>query len=415
MAQARHKCVPLHWGGVFGVSGDDVVVVAGARTPFGRFLGSLAPLTATELGGRAIAAALERAAVPGAEVDYAFVGMVVQAGAGQIPSRQATLAAGLPVAVPSDTINKVCASGLRAANLGTLYLRQGEGRVVVAGGMESMSNAPFLLSADARRGLKTGDRALIDAVVHDGLTCAFGHCHMGVYGSEVAREYGIERAAQDEWALRSHQRAAGATDAGRFAEEIVPVEVTVRRNATPQVVTSDDGIRRDTSLERLAALPPAFSADGTGTAGNAPGLSDGAAAVVLMTADEARRRGAAVLGRIVAFGSASAEPRYLHTVPWLAAERALQRAGVAKGDVALWEINEAFAAVTLTSVKLGGIDPERVNVNGGAVALGHPVGASGARLLLTLLYELRRRGGGYGVASLCSGGGQGEATVVAVD
>ena len=394
---------------------DDVVVVAGARTPFGRFLGSLAPLPATDLGGRAIAEAVRRAGVPGAEVDYAFMGMVVQAGAGQIPSRQASIAAGLPVTVPSDTINKVCASGLRAANLATLFLRQGEGRVAVAGGMESMSNAPFLLSADARRGLKMGDRALVDAVVYDGLTCAFGHCHMGVYGSEVAREFAIERAAQDEWALRSHRRAAAATEAGRLAEEIVSVEVTQRRNETPQVVTTDESIRRDTSLERLAALAPAFAADGTVTAGNAPGLSDGAAAMVLMTAAEARRRGAPVLGRIVAFGSVSAEPRYLHTVPWLAAERALRRAGLAKDDVALWEINEAFAAVTLTSIKLGGIDPERVNVNGGAVALGHPVGASGARLLLTLLHELRRRGGGHGVATLCSGGGQGEATVVTVE
>jgi acetyl-CoA C-acetyltransferase len=396
--------------------GDDVVVAAGARTPFGRFLGGLSGVSATDLGGRAIAEAVRRAAVPSAEVDYVFMGMVVQAGAGQIPSRQATMAAGLPVAVPSDTINKVCASGLRACNLGALYLRQGEGRVVVGGGMESMSNAPFLLGSDARRGMKMGDRTLVDAVVHDGLTCAFGHCHMGVYGSEVAKEFAIGRPEQDEWALRSHRRAAAAQDAGRFAEEIVSVEVApARRTDTPQVVTVDESIRRDTSLERLAALPPAFAADGSVTAGNAPGLSDGAAALVLMTAAEAERRGAPVLGRIVAFGSASAEPRYLHTVPWLAAERALQRAGLARDDVALWEINEAFAAVTLTSVKLGGIDPERVNVNGGAVALGHPVGASGARLLLTLLYELRRRGGGYGVASLCSGGGQGEATVVRVD
>ena len=395
---------------------DDIVVVAGARTPFGRFLGRLAAVPATDLGGRAVAEAVRRAGVPGAEVDYVFMGMVVQAGAGQIPSRQATMAAGLPVQVPSDTINKVCASGLRACNLGTMYLRQGEGRVVVGGGMESMSNAPFLLQADARRGLKMGDRTLVDAVVHDGLTCAFGNCHMGVYGSEVAKEFGIERAAQDEWSLRSHRRAAAAQDEGRLAEEIVSVEVTpARRSDTPQVVTLDESIRRDTSLERLAALRPAFQADGTVTAGNAPGLSDGAAALVLMTAEEAARRSAPVLGRIVAFGSASAEPKYLHTVPWLAAERALQRAGIGKDDVALWEINEAFAAVTLTAVKLGGLDPDRVNVNGGAVALGHPVGASGARLLLTLLYELRRRGGGYGVASLCSGGGQGEATLVRVD
>jgi acetyl-CoA C-acetyltransferase len=288
--------------------------------------------------------------------------------------------------------------------------------VVVGGGMESMSNAPFLLTADARRGLKAGERTLLDAVIHDGLTCAFGHCHMGIYGSEVAREFGIGRTAQDEWALRSHRLAAAATDAGRLAEEIVPVEVApARRGDAPTVVANDESIRRDTSLERLAALPPAFAEDGTVTAGNAPGLSDGAAALVLMTAAEARRRGAPVLGRIVAFGSASAEPRYLHTVPWLAAERALQRAGIPREQVHLWEINEAFAAVTLTSVKLGGIDPDRVNVNGGAVALGHPIGASGARLLLTLLHELRRRGGGYGVATLCSGGGQGEATVVRVD
>lgn len=399
------------------MDGNDAVVVAGARTPFGRFGGGLAELHATDLGGRVIAEALRRAAVAGEDVDYVFMGMVVQAGTGQIPSRQATIAAGLPVAVPSDTINKVCASGLRSCNLGALYLRQGEGRVVVGGGMESMSNAPYLLPQAARfGGLRMGDQPLVDAVVHDGLICPFGHCHMGVYGSEVAAEFAISRAAQDEWALRSHRRAAAATDAGRLAEEIVPVEVpAARRGAEPVRVAADESIRRDTSLEKLAHLRPAFDPEGTVTAGNAPGLSDGASALVLMAAAEAERRGIRPLGRILAFGSVSAEPRYLHTVPWLAAEKALGKAGLHKDDIALWEINEAFAAVTLTSIQIGGIDPERVNVNGGAVALGHPIGASGGRILLTLIYELRRRGGGYGVATICSGGGQGEATVVRVE
>lgn len=388
-------------------------IVAYARTPFGKFGGALRDVPATELGAHAIREALARARAETGAVDYAYFGMVVQAGAGQIPSRQATIRAGLPSSVPSDTVNKVCASGLRAANYGDMAIRLGEAAVVVAGGMESMSQAPYLVPG-ARWGERLGDGRLVDSVIHDGLWCSFGACHMGVYGSDVAKEFGIGREAQDEWSLRSHLRAAAARDSGRFAEEIAPFTVRDPKGRET-VVLHDEAIRSDTSLEKLAALPPAFQAEGTVTAGNAPGLNDGAAALVLASEDAVRERGWDSLGVILAHGQVSQDPPYLHTVPWLAAQRALAKAGVKKDDVALWEINEAFAAVTLTSIQLGGLDPERVNVNGGAVALGHPVGASGARLLGTLALELRRRGGGYGVAAICSGGGQGEATLIRVD
>ncbi|MCL8207888.1 MAG: acetyl-CoA C-acetyltransferase [Actinomycetia bacterium] len=391
----------------------ETVVVGFARTPFGSFGGGLRTVPATELGARAIRAAVERARVDPGAVDYVYMGQVVQAGAGQIPSRQASMGAGLPETVPSDTINKVCASSLRAVNLADLTIRAGAARIVVAGGMESMSGAPYLVQG-ARWGLRMGDATFVDAVVHDGLTCAFGHCHMGVYGSQVAREFHIERPEQDEWALRSHQRAIAAIDAGRLATEIVPVEVTDPKQGT-RVVDRDEGPRRDTSLEKLRGLKPAFEPDGTVTAGNAPGLSDGAAALVLADRSVAEREGLPVLARIVSQGQVSQAPRYLHTVPALAGLKALEQAGLTVGDLACVEINEAFAAVVLTSIRVGGFDPERVNVNGGAIALGHPIGASGARILMTLIAELRRRGGGYGLAAICSGGGQGEATVVRVD
>ncbi|BAS26676.1 acetyl-CoA C-acetyltransferase [Limnochorda pilosa] len=392
------------------------VVISTARTPFGKFGGVLQPLTAVELGAHAIRSALGRVPIEGGQVDQVLMGMVLQAGAGQIPSRQASVAAGLPTRVPSATVNKVCASSLWAANLGETLIRAGEASVVVAGGMESMSNAPYLLPG-ARWGQRMGDAEMVDSAVHDGLWCSFGGCHMGVYGGDAAREMGISRAEQDAWALRSHRRAVAAQDEGRFTDELVPVEVPPRRGSRsygPLRAEVDEAPRRDTSPEQLAALKPVFRPDDTVTAGNAPGLNDGAAALVLAGADRARELGVEPLATVVSHAGVSQEPGHLHTVPWLSAQKALQKAGLTPSDVALWEINEAFAAVALASIRLGHLDPERVNVDGGAIALGHPIGASGARILIHLIHALRRRGGGYGVAAICSGGGQGEATVVRV-
>lgn len=390
------------------------VIVSAVRTPFGSFGGSLKDFSATDLGGTVIREAVRRAGLTGreTEIDNVFFGQVVQAGAGQIPSRQATRKAGLPVDVPSETINKVCASSLRAANLADMMIRAGDASVVVAGGMESMSQAPYMLPG-ARWGQRMGHGQLVDLVVHDGLWCAFGNVHMGVYGSEVAAEYGISRAAQDEWSFRSHQRAAAAWDKGLYADEVLPVAVP-QRKGDPVMFGADESLRRDTTLERLAGLRPAFQKDGTVTAGNAPGLSDGASALVVMTRAKAEALGLEVLATIVSQGQHSEEAKYLHTVPARAGQKALAKAGLTVKDLALLEINEAFAAVALTSIKLLECDPQIVNVNGGAVALGHPIGASGGRILMHLIYELRRRGGGYGLASICSGGGQGEATIVKV-
>ncbi len=400
------------------MTGMRTVVVSAVRTPFGKLGGTLRSLSAVDLGAGVIAEAVrraglaERATLGGLPVDYVIMGMVIQAGAGQNPAHRAALRAGLPVEVPADVINKVCASGLRAANLADLMIRTGEAGTVVAGGMESMSNAPHLLPG-VRWGLRLGDGRVVDANVQDGLWCEFGGCHMGTYGSRVAAEFGVTREEQDAWAYRSHVRAVAAAREGRFDEEIVPVEIPGGKEG-PVRVTADESPRPDTSPEKLAALKPAFEPEGTVTAGNAPGLNDGAAALVLMSRERAQALGLEPLATIVSQGQVSQEPPYLHTVPYLSAEQALRKAGLTRDDVALWEINEAFAAVTLTSIKLGGYDPERVNVDGGAVALGHPIGASGARILMHLIYALRRRGGGYGVAAICSGGGQGEATVVRV-
>ncbi len=391
---------------------NETVVVSLARTPFVSFGGKLKDVSATDLGAVAIRGALDRATGAQDAIDYVFMGQVVQAGAGQIPSRQASIQAGLPNTVPSDTINKVCASSLRAVNLADMAIRLGEIRSAVAGGMESMSQAPYLVP-NARWGLRMGDSTLIDAVVHDGLWCSFGDCHMGVYGSEVAKEFKISRQAQDEWAYRSHVRALDAIKRGRFAKEIVPV--TVRAKKENLVVAEDVGPRADTSLEKLASLRPVFVEDGTVTAGNAPGLTDGATALVLMERQEAERLKLPVLASILASGQYSSEPKYLHTVPAYAAKAALKKANLSTKDVHLAEINEAFAAVALTSMHLAEFNPDIVNVNGGAVALGHPIGASGARILMTLILELQERGGGIGVATICSGGGQGEATLVRVD
>ncbi len=392
---------------------SETVVVSLARTAFVPFGGALKDVAATDLGAHAIRAALDRAHVDGKDIDYVFMGQVVQAGAGQIPSRQASIGAGMPDTVPSDTINKVCASSLRAVNLADMAIRTGDIRSAVAGGMESMSRAPYLVDG-ARFGLRMGDAAMVDSVVKDGLWCSFGQCHMGVYGSEVAKEFAISRQEQDEWAYRSHIRAIEATDSGRFAREIAPLILTGRKGEQT-VVDKDLGPRRDTSMEKLAALRPAFVPDGTVTAGNAPGLTDGGSAVVVMDRSLAEAMHLPVLASIVSAGYVSRAPKYIHTVPAYAIEMALKKAGVDKSQLRLIEINEAFAAVTLTSIKVGEFNPEIVNVNGGAVALGHPIGASGARILMTLITELQERGGGYGVAAICSGGGQGEATLIKVD
>lgn len=386
------------------------VILAGARTPFGVFGGSLKDVPATQLGAAAIRAALARADVPGEQVDNVIMGMVVQAGAGQIPSRQASIGAGLPVTVTSETINKVCASGMRAINLGDVLIRAGEADIVVAGGMENMSRGPYLLPG-ARFGHRLGHGQVLDATVYDGLWCAFHDVHMGHHGERMAREFGVSREEQDAWAYRSHMRAIAAIDSGRMALETTPVAVPDGRGGV-RLFDTDEAPRRDTSPEKLARLRPAFTPDGCITAGNAPGINDGAAALVLMSEERARAEGRRPLARIRSFATVSAEPPYLATVPHLASEKALAKAGLRREDIGLVEINEAFAVVTLVSMRLGQWDPEIVNVNGGAIALGHPIGASGARIVLTLALEMQQRGVQFGLASICSGGGQGEAIVL---
>ena len=391
---------------------ESTVVVGYARTPFGKFAGAFKGIPAVELGAVAIREALHRSGIAAKDVDNVLLGMVVQAGSGQIPSRQATIRAGLPHTVPSETINKVCASGLRAVNLGDALIRSGEAGVIVAGGMENMSAVPYFLP-QLRNGARMGDAQLIDGMIHDGLWCPFHNVHMGVHGSAVPAEHGITRVEMDRWALRSHKLALEACDKGFFDEEIVAVKVPQRKGELLNV-DKDELPRRDTTYEKLAQLPPAFEADGLITAGNAPAISDGAAVLVLTSADRARDMGIKPLAEIIAWGTASLEPRYIATVPYEAARVALEKADLKARDIHLIEVNEAFAAVALTSIKLGGWDHDIVNVNGGAVALGHPIGASGARILMTLIAELRRRGGGYGLATICSGAAQGEATIVKV-
>lgn len=377
------------------------VILAAARTPFGKLGGGLAKLRATELGARAIRAALERSGVPDDDVEYVIMGQVLQAGAGQIPSRQAQIAAGLDREIGSETVNKVCASGLRAVSMADQMIRAGDHDVIVAGGMESMSNAPFLLPK-ARFGYKMGDGVVVDVMTHDGLVSSFDSCHMIEQASHVSRELGIPREEQDRWALRSHERAIAATDSGRFVDEIVAVDG----------VEHDEAPRRDTSLEKLAGLPPVFDPEGTTTAGNSPGVNDGAGALVLASEEYARSRGLEPLAVIVAGAYVGHDFAYLAQTPARAGRKALEKAGKRIDDVARIEINEAFASVALNATRMLEADPERVNVNGGAVALGHPIGASGARILGTLVHELRRTGGGLGLAAICSGGGQGDALLV---
>jgi acetyl-CoA C-acetyltransferase len=388
------------------------VVVAGARTPIGRFGGALASLPAVELGGRAVAAALERARVAPEAVEHVIMGHVLQAGQGQITARQAAVRAGVPMTVPALTVNKVCLSGLNAIASAAQYVELGQAGLLVAGGMESMSGAPYLLPK-ARFGARMGDAELVDAMVHDGLWDAFDDAHMGGLSDETNRRLGIDRAAQDEWSARSHERAAEATKNGVLAEEITPVVMAQRKGEI--TVEEDEGVRPGTTAEGLGRLRPAFSPDGTITAGNASQISDGAAATVVTSRERAAADGLPVLATIVAYGTVAGPDTSLHSQPSRAIADACRRAGVEPGQLDLVEINEAFAAVALRSTRELGLDEAIVNVNGGAVALGHPIGASGARLVLTLAMELRRRGGGLGAAALCGGGGQGDALLVRVD
>jgi acetyl-CoA C-acetyltransferase len=379
------------------------VIVSAVRTPFGKLGGGLAHKEATELGSIVIREALDRAGVENDEVEYVIMGQVLQGGAGQAPARQASIGAGLPIEIGSDTINKVCASSIRAVEMADQMIRAGDHQVIVAGGMESMSNAPYILKK-ARFGYRLGDGTLIDLMTHDGLTSTFDGRHMVEQASFVSRELGISREDQDRWALRSHERAVEAIDEGKFREEIVPVGG----------FAVDEGPRRDTSYEKLSRLKPVFDPEGTTTAGNAPGVNDGAAALVVTSDEFARKRGLEVLATIVAQAYVADEFAYLARTPAKAGERALAKAGKKIGDVERVELNEAFSSVVLNSAKLLDADPEKVNVNGGAVALGHPIGASGGRILSTMIYELRRHGGGLGLAAICSGGGQGDALLIEV-
>jgi acetyl-CoA C-acetyltransferase len=390
---------------------SNTVILASARTPIGKLGGGLSSIDATELGGLAISAALERAAVEPEQVEHVVMGQVLQAGQGQIPSRQAQIHAGIPKEISSETINKVCASGLRAAVIIDQAIRAGDMQVGVAGGMESMSRAPYLLP-QARFGYRMGDAEMLDAMVHDGLTNPFSGKQMYVEATAVADELELTRADMDRWALRSHERAVQATDEGRMSEEIVPV--TVHSKKGDQLVEVDEGPRRDTSLEKLAALPGLVGKDGSHTAGNSPGVNDAAGALVLASEKWAADSGKQPLAEIVAHAQSANDFAYLATTPASAASKALEQAGLQPGDIDVWEINEAFASVALNSIRMLGIDEERVNVNGGAIALGHPIGASGARILGSLVLELRRRGGGLGCAAICSGGGQGDAVIVKV-
>ena len=391
---------------------SETVILGAARTPFGKLGGALSSLDATDLGGNAISAALERARVEPDQIDKVVMGQVLQAGQGQIPSRQAQIKGGIPKEVPSETVNKVCASGVRAVAIVDQAVRAGDVETAVAGGMESMSSAPYLLP-NARFGYRMGDAKALDAMVNDGLQNPFTGKHMMQEASEVASELELTRPDMDKWALRSHQLAVQATDEGRLPEEIV--SITVKSKKGESTVEIDEAPRRETSLEALAKLPPQFVKDGSHTAGNAPGVNDGAGALVLASDGWAKQQGREVLARILATAEVADDFAYLARTPANASFKALEKAGLKPEDIDLWEINEAFASVAINSVRMLGIDDDKVNVNGGAIALGHPIGASGARILTTLIYELRRRGGGRGVAAICSGGGQGDAVVVEVN
>ncbi|HEU4804124.1 MAG TPA: acetyl-CoA C-acetyltransferase [Solirubrobacterales bacterium] len=387
------------------------VILSTARTPFGKMGGALAPLGAPELGGKAIGSALERAAVEPGQVESVVYGQVLQAGQGQIPSRQAQIAAGIPREVPSETVNKVCASGMRSVGLLDQAIRAGDLGVGVGGGMESMSNAPYLLPG-ARFGFRMGDVTAVDAMTHDGLTNPFTGKQMIAEASDVGNELEITRPDMDRFATRSHQLAAKATDEGRLADEIVAVTVKSRKAET--TVEVDEAIRPDTNIETLAKLKAVGGDDATHTAGNAPGVNDGAAAVVVASDEWASANGREPLGTVIGYGSIADDYAYLARTPAKAARLALEKAGKTAAEVDLWEFNEAFASVAINSIRMLDIDEDKVNVNGGAIALGHPIGASGGRIIGTLVHELRRRGGGLGCAAICSGGGQGDAILIEV-
>jgi acetyl-CoA C-acetyltransferase len=386
------------------------VIVAGARTPIGKFAGGFKDLSAVNLGAHAIRNALQRSTVAPDQVDYVIMGQVIQAGAGQITARQAAIEAGIPKEVPAITINKVCLSGLNAIALADQLIRAGEIEVAVAGGMESMTNAPYLLPK-ARFGQRMGNTEIVDSMIYDGLWSTFTDQHMGDSSDEVNAELAISREDQDAWAARSHQRAHEAWESGRFADEVVAVEIP-QRKGDPVVVARDEGIRADTTSESLGMLKPAFRSDGTITAGNASQISDGGAAVVVMKGERAEALGIQPMAEVVAHGMSAERYAWLHTVPAMAMQNALKKAGKDVHDLGLIEINEAFASVALNATRMLGADEQIVNVNGGAVALGHPIGMSGCRLVLTLAYEMQRRGVDYGGAALCGGGGQGDALII---
>ncbi|MCZ8538954.1 acetyl-CoA C-acetyltransferase [Psychrobacillus psychrodurans] len=390
------------------------VILDGARTAFGKFGGALSALTASDLGGVAIKEALNRTGINPEQVDEVIMGTVLQAGQGQIPSRQAATKAGIPWSVKTETINKVCASGMRSVTLADQLIRLGDEEIIVAGGMESMSNAPYYLPK-GRFGLRMGDATMVDGMVYDGLSCSFHpkNVHMGTYGNSTAEAFELSREKQDVWSFRSHDLALKAMDNGVLEKEIVPVEIP-QRKGEPIVVKEDESPRRNTSLESLANLKPAFGKEGTITAGNAPGINDGACAIVLTSEEKALSLGKEALAYVLGHAEVAIEPEKFPQTPGLVINRILEKTGKTLEDIDLFEINEAFAAVALVSNQLAGLDEEKVNVNGGAVALGHPIGASGARIILTLAYELKRRGGGIGIAAICSGGGQGDAIMIEV-
>ncbi|KGP74168.1 acetyl-CoA C-acetyltransferase [Pontibacillus yanchengensis] len=388
------------------------VIVSGARTPFGKLGGHLSTITASELGGTAIKATLARVGFNPELVNEVIMGSVLQGGQGQIPSRQAARHAGLPWEVKTETINKVCASGMRSVTLADQLIRVGDEQVIVAGGMESMSNAPYFMPK-ARWGFRMGDQSVKDLMVHDGLTCTFNGVHMGNYGNETAEEYELSREEQDKWAYRSHQLATKAIKDGKLAEEITEVEVP-QRKGDPIKVDTDEAPRQDTTVEALSKLRPVFGSNGTITAGNAPGVNDGAGAMLLMSDQYAYEHGYEPMATILAHDEVAVEAKDFPKTPGLVINKLLDKTGKKMEEIDLFEVNEAFAAVSLASGKIAGLDPDKVNVNGGAVALGHPIGASGARIILTLMYELKRRGGGIGIAAICSGGGQGDAVMIEV-
>ena len=391
---------------------SETVIVSGARTPIGKFLGAFSDFTAMDLGGFAIAEALRRASLPSGKVDYVIMGQVLQAGQGQITARQAATKGGVPMDVPAITINKVCLSGLNAVHLADILIRAGEIEIALAGGMESMTQAPYAMPK-GRTGARMGDAKLVDLMIYDGLWDAFDNKHMGDGSDTVNSKLGIGRQEQDEWAARSHERAADATKAGRLRDEIVSVEIP-QRKGEPILVEEDEGIRPGTTAESLAKLAPAFQKEGTITAGNASQISDGGAAMIVMSADKARELSLEPLATVVAHGQVAGPDNSLHLQPANAIRKAAAKAGLDASGLDLYEMNEAFASVALASGKELGVSEDKINVNGGAVALGHPIGMSGARLILTLAQELKRRGGGVGAAALCGGGGQGDALIIRV-